>query len=98
MRALDESMWILLSAPTKVFLYYFFLLLLRFAETEEIAVLATLVSQYKFKVKEEPQFANETFEERKSRILSVSQYIIVTYVLFFFTSILIKNGSSLPQA
>ena len=46
-RALDESMWILLSAPTKVFLYYFFLLLLRFAETEEIAVLATLVSQYK---------------------------------------------------
>jgi hypothetical protein len=31
-----------------------------------------LVSQYKIAIKEEPQFAGETFEERKSRVLSVS--------------------------
>ena len=79
-RALDESMWILLFIPTKgffntIFNYY------RFAETEATAVLAMLVSQYKFKIKEEPQFVSETFEERKSRILSVSHYLTLAYVL-----------------
>jgi hypothetical protein len=29
-----------------------------------------LVSRYKIEVKEEPQFAAETFEERKARILA----------------------------
>jgi hypothetical protein len=46
---------------------------IRFAETESTAVLTMLISQYKITIKEEPQFAGETFEERKSRILSAQQ-------------------------
>ncbi|KAF8801152.1 cytochrome P450 [Phlegmacium glaucopus] len=42
----------------------------KFAETEAIAVLSTLVSQFKINIKEEPQFAAETFEQRKTRILA----------------------------
>ena len=67
----------------------------RFSETEAIAVLAMLVSQYKFTIKEEPQFASETFEERKSRILSPQHYLTLAYVLkknSFFMSLLIKTG------
>ena len=59
--------------------YYLFLLCSdRFFETEGIAVLAMLVSQYKIAIKEEPQFAGETFEEKKSRILSVHQILTLT--------------------
>ena len=64
-----------------IFNHYFFPFLFRFAETESTAVLSMLVSQYKFKIKEEPQFADETFEERKSRILSVRQSLTLMYVL-----------------
>ena len=70
-------------------LFYLFLLPLdRFFETEGIAVLTMLVSQYKITIKEEPQFAGETFEERKSRILSVRAGLTLTYVIFIsiFTS------------
>ena len=42
----------------------------RFFETEGIAILTMLVSQYKIEIKEEPQFAAETFEERKARVLA----------------------------
>ena len=56
----------------------------RFFETEGIAVLAMLVSQYKIAIKEEPQFAGETFEEKKSRILSTRQIVTLTYVIFIF--------------
>ena len=42
----------------------------RFAETEAVAVLSILVSQFKITVKEEPQFATETFEQRKTRVLT----------------------------
>ena len=52
----------------------------RFAETEAIAVLAMLVSHYKIAIREEPQFAGETFEERKSRILSTRLGLTLTYV------------------
>jgi hypothetical protein len=51
----------------------------RFFETEGIAILTTLVSQYKISVKEEPQFAHETFEERKARIIATQQGITITY-------------------
>ena len=40
----------------------------RFADTEGIAVIIMLVSRYKIEVKEEPEFAGETFEERYARI------------------------------
>ncbi|TFY55986.1 hypothetical protein EVG20_g9110 [Dentipellis fragilis] len=41
-----------------------------FFETEGIAILTMLMSRYKVEVKEEPEFANETFEERKARVLA----------------------------
>ena len=71
-RALDESMQLLRLSNYRVFFKMPFLFF-RFAETESTAVLAMLVSQYKIKIKDEPQFAGETFEERKSRILSTRQ-------------------------
>ena len=45
-----------------------FLFFLRFFETEGIAVMTTLVSKYRIEVKEEPEFAGETFEERYARV------------------------------
>ena len=74
------KVWILLFFNRRIFLYHFFSFF-RFAETESTAVLAMLVSHYKFTIKEEPQFVSETFEERKSRILSVHQGLTLTYVL-----------------
>ena len=65
-----------INAILKIVIPFFF----RFAETEIIAALAVLVSQYKITIKEEPQFASETFEERKSRILSASQGLTLMYV------------------
>ncbi|KAF8161202.1 cytochrome P450 [Crassisporium funariophilum] len=44
----------------------------KFFETEGIAVLTKIISQYKITIKEETQFTNETFEERRSRVLSAS--------------------------
>ena len=44
-----------------------------FAETEGVAVLALIISKYRVEVKEEPQFAGETFQQRKERLLK-SQY------------------------
>jgi len=50
----------------------------KFFETEGIAVLTMLASQYKITVKEEPKFAGETFEQTKSRILSATQKLTLT--------------------
>lgn len=57
----------------------------RFGETEGVAVLTMFVSRYKITVKEEPQFANETFQERKTRVLSAGPGLTLTYVLFSFS-------------
>ena len=43
---------------------------LRFSEIEQIAVLSIIVLHYKITVLEEPQFAHETAEERKVRLLA----------------------------
>lgn len=50
----------------------------RFFETEGIAILTMLVSRYKIEVKDEPQFAHETFEEKKARILEARPGITLT--------------------
>ncbi|KAG5648537.1 hypothetical protein DXG03_003148 [Asterophora parasitica] len=50
----------------------------KFFETEGIAILTLLVSRYKIEIKEEPQFAGETFEEKKARILSAKPGITLT--------------------
>ena len=47
----------------------------RFFETEGIAIMTILVSRYKIEVKEEPEFAGETFEERYARITAFDQGI-----------------------
>ncbi|KAJ2916798.1 hypothetical protein MD484_g3665, partial [Candolleomyces efflorescens] len=50
----------------------------KFSESEGVAALAMLVSKYKITVKEEPQFAHETFEQRRERILDCRPGITVT--------------------
>ncbi|KAF8811211.1 cytochrome P450 [Phlegmacium glaucopus] len=52
----------------------------KFAETEGIAALTMLVSQFKITIKEEPQFAAETFEQRKARLLSARAGLTLTPV------------------
>ncbi|KIP05980.1 hypothetical protein PHLGIDRAFT_119388 [Phlebiopsis gigantea 11061_1 CR5-6] len=50
----------------------------RFFETEGIAILTMLVSRYKIAVKEEPQFAGETLEQRQARILRAKAGLTLT--------------------
>ena len=66
------------SFPIKALIAISFFSIFRFAETEGTAVLAMLVSKYKITIKEEPQFAGETFEKRKSRILYGTQGLTLT--------------------
>ena len=54
----------------------------RFFETEGIAILTMLISQYKVEIKDEPQFVGETFDERKSRVLASKPGLTTTYVTF----------------
>ena len=51
----------------------------RFSETEAIAIITMLVSKYRISIKEEPTYANETFEERKTRILACTMELSLTY-------------------
>jgi hypothetical protein len=43
--------------------------LCRFAEIEGLTAIALIVLHYRIEVLEEPQFAHETFEQRKERVL-----------------------------
>ncbi|KAI0321529.1 cytochrome P450 [Amylostereum chailletii] len=52
----------------------------RFFETEGIAILTMLVSQYSVEIKDEPQFAQESFEERHARVLRSTQGLSTTPV------------------
>jgi len=52
----------------------------RFAETELIAMLTILISRFKVEVLDEPQFAGETFEQRKTRVLATIFGLTVTPV------------------
>jgi len=45
-----------------------------------------LVSRYKIEVKEEPQFAGETLEERKARIFATKPGLTLMYVVFHTAS------------
>lgn len=44
----------------------------RFFETESVVVLTRLISRYEVTIKEEAQFAGESFEQRKARVLRTS--------------------------
>ena len=52
----------------------------RFSETESLAILAVLIPRYKIEVKEEPQYASETFEQRKERIFAATPGVTLTCV------------------
>ncbi|THU87661.1 cytochrome P450 [Dendrothele bispora CBS 962.96] len=52
----------------------------RFAEVESVAIISLLILKYKVRVKEEEQFKNETFEERKERVLNTENGITLTPV------------------
>ncbi|KAG2144406.1 cytochrome P450 [Suillus bovinus] len=47
----------------------------KFSETEGAAVLTMLISQYTISIKDEPQFAGETYEQRKARVLDARSII-----------------------
>ena len=59
---------------------------LRFFETEGIAILTMLMSQYRVEVKEDPKYAGETFEQRKHRLLDCRFTLSTTYVLIIVSS------------
>jgi hypothetical protein len=50
----------------------------RFFETEGVAIMTMIVSNYKIEIKEESEFAGETFEERYARITTYNQGLTTT--------------------
>jgi len=50
----------------------------RFAELEFMAAITMFVKNYKIFVKQEPQFARETFQQRKERVMSVTNGLTLT--------------------
>jgi len=50
----------------------------RFFETESIAVITMMMLKYRVEVKEEPEFAGETFEQRFARVTASEQYLTNT--------------------
>ncbi|KAH8834989.1 cytochrome P450 [Flagelloscypha sp. PMI_526] len=50
----------------------------KFSETETVAILSVIVERYSIHIKEEPKFANETFEQKKKRLLNARQGITHT--------------------
>lgn len=50
----------------------------KFFETEGVSALAMFLSRYKITIKEEAEFAHESFEERKTRVLASKAGITVT--------------------
>ncbi|KAL1715836.1 cytochrome P450 [Schizophyllum commune] len=50
----------------------------KFAETEGVAMMVSLISRYKFEVMEEPQFAGETFAQRQERVLKTAVGLTLT--------------------
>ena len=53
------------------------LYLIRFSEIEQIAVLSVIVLHYRITVLEEPQYAHETIEERKRRVLAANRQMLL---------------------
>ena len=47
----------------------------RFSETEGVAILTYIIKHFRVDVLEEPQYAGETFEERKTRLLKCKSAI-----------------------
>jgi hypothetical protein len=56
----------------------------RFFETESIAVITMMMLKYRVEVKQEPEFAGETLEQRFARITASEQYLTNTYAMSSF--------------
>jgi len=52
----------------------------KFSETEGTAVLTLLISRYRVEIKDEPQFAHETWEQRKERVLRAESRVTLAPV------------------
>lgn len=52
----------------------------RFAELESIVAITMILQKYKITVKEDPAFFGETFEQKKERVLKMTQGLTLTYV------------------
>ena len=50
----------------------------RFFETEGVVILSMLLSRYKIELKPEPEFADETLEQTRARILTAKQGLTLT--------------------
>lgn len=50
----------------------------RFAELESVVALTMILQKYKVTVKEELEFAGETFEQRRERILKARPVLTLT--------------------
>lgn len=50
----------------------------RFAELESVVALTMILQKYMITVKEEPEFAGETFEQRRERILNARPVLTLT--------------------
>lgn len=49
----------------------------RFAEAEGVAILVMIASRYKIEIKDDPKFADETYEERWRRVLEIKDGITI---------------------
>ena len=58
----------------------------RFAELESLAFLSMVVLAYKVTIKPEAKYANETFEQRRERVLRKFEGVTVTYVSSSFST------------
>ncbi|EIW78358.1 614 534 cytochrome P450 [Coniophora puteana RWD-64-598 SS2] len=52
----------------------------KFSEAEGTAVLTLLISRYRVEIKDEPQFAHETWEQRKERVLRAESRVTLAPV------------------
>jgi len=50
---------------------------LRFSEIEQIAVLSVIILHYRITILEEPQYAHETADERKMRVLAPKTRFVI---------------------
>ena len=70
--------------------------LFRFFETEAIAILVMLISRYKIELPDEPEFAGETFEEKKKRLFAATQGLTLLYVSMMIYMVILDSRLTQP--
>ena len=54
----------------------------KFSETESVAIMAMLILRYRIDIMDEPQFRDETREQRMERVLRSKPGVTMTLVTF----------------